>query len=87
MEDITNREFGALEARIGSRFRDVHYLRTALTHSSYANEHPDDPTDTNERLESICAQIGIHRQSVGPPRRLVRSKAAAPFSKRTFCHW
>ena len=53
VEDITNREFGKLEARIGSRFRDVHYLRTALTHSSYANEHPDDPTDTNERLEFL----------------------------------
>lgn len=53
VDDITNREFDALEARTGTRFRDVHYLRTALTHSSYANEHPEDLTETNERLEFL----------------------------------
>jgi ribonuclease-3 len=53
VDNISDGEFSALEARIGTRFRDVHYLRTALTHSSYANEHPEDFTDTNERLEFL----------------------------------
>ncbi len=53
VSNFEGREFGALEARIGVGFHDVHYLRTALTHSSYANEHPEDSTDTNERLEFL----------------------------------
>ena len=60
VNDITNREFDDFEARIGVRFRDVHYLRTALTHSSYSNEHPEDPTETNERLEFLGdAVLGV----------------------------
>jgi ribonuclease-3 len=31
---------GALGARLGFRFRDAALLEQALTHSSYANEHP-----------------------------------------------
>jgi len=31
---------GALGARLGFRFRDAAFLEQALTHSSYANEHP-----------------------------------------------
>jgi ribonuclease-3 len=31
---------GALGARLGFRFRDAVLLEQALTHSSYANEHP-----------------------------------------------
>jgi ribonuclease-3 len=30
----------ALEARLGHRFRDAELLERALTHSSWANEHP-----------------------------------------------
>ena len=30
----------ALEERLGHRFRDPHLLERALTHSSWANEHP-----------------------------------------------
>lgn len=43
----------ALQDRIGIRFRDEALLLTALTHSSYANEHPEDGSGTNERLEFL----------------------------------
>lgn len=43
----------ALEARLGLRFRDPALLRTALTHPSYANEHPATVEETNERLEFL----------------------------------
>jgi len=33
----------ALEARLGHRFRDGALLERALTHASYANEHPPAP--------------------------------------------
>jgi ribonuclease III len=42
-----------LEVRLGVRFRDARLLRTALTHPSYANEHPGDAAETNERLEFL----------------------------------
>lgn len=41
----------ALEERIGYRFQDVSLLQQALTHSSYANEHPG--TKDYERLEFL----------------------------------
>lgn len=40
-----------LEAKLGYTFRDKQLLETALTHSSYANEHP--PRSSNERLEFL----------------------------------
>ena len=49
-----------IEAKIGVSFRDRAMLRTALTHPSYANEHPEDPTETNERLEFLGdAALGL----------------------------
>lgn len=42
-----------LEARLGVRFRDPRLLRIALTHPSYANEHPEEGSETNERLEFL----------------------------------
>ena len=39
-----------LEEKLGYRFRDRALLRTALTHSSYANEHR---CASNERLEFV----------------------------------
>src|SRR5438128_123898 len=41
-------EVSALEAHLGYRFRDEALLARALTHSSYAHEHP--PTAHNEPL-------------------------------------
>jgi ribonuclease-3 len=50
----------AVEARLGLRFRDRTHLRTALTHPSYANEHPLDVAETNERLEFLGdAALGL----------------------------
>ena len=50
----------ALEARAGFTFHNIELLREALTHPSYANEHPDDPTPTNERLEFLGdATLGL----------------------------
>ena len=43
----------AMEAVLGVPFREIALLRTALTHPSYANEHPDDGAGTNERLEFL----------------------------------
>jgi ribonuclease-3 len=42
-----------LEERIGYRFKDRSLLRTAVTHRSYLNEHPDWPLGHNERLEFL----------------------------------
>ena len=46
-------EVAALQDRIGILFRDEALLLTALTHSSYANEHPEEPDGANERLEFL----------------------------------
>ncbi|MDA0271536.1 MAG: ribonuclease III [Chloroflexi bacterium] len=43
----------ALVARLGVPFDSVDLLRTALTHPSYTNEHPEDDLPTNERLEFL----------------------------------
>ena len=42
-----------LQQRLGVRFERADLLRTALVHSSYSNEHPDDAPETNERLEFL----------------------------------
>ena len=39
-----------IEEKLGYKFRDARYVRTALTHSSYANEHR---CQSNERLEFL----------------------------------
>ena len=39
-----------LQAKLNYRFHDIELLKTALTHSSYANEHH---MDSNERLEFV----------------------------------
>jgi ribonuclease-3 len=46
-------DFADLERRIGRSFADPTLLLTALTHPSFANEHPEDPTEHNERLEFL----------------------------------
>tara|TARA_B100000700_G_scaffold330945_1_gene460202 strand:- start:10338 stop:11093 length:756 start_codon:yes stop_codon:yes gene_type:complete len=42
-----------LEARLEISFQDKTLLHSALTHPSYANEHPEDPIEDNERLEFL----------------------------------
>ena len=43
----------SLQEKIGYAFRDVSLLETALTHSSYANEHRLEEAAFNERLEFL----------------------------------
>jgi len=50
---IESGERSELEAKIGYVFRDAALLENALTHSSYANEHGADGTESNERLEFL----------------------------------
>jgi ribonuclease-3 len=42
-----------LAARLGIGFRDQGLLEQALVHSSYVNEHPENATASNERLEFL----------------------------------
>lgn len=46
-----------LEERIGYRFKDKNLLLTALTHSSYANEHASHGCESYERLEFLGDSI------------------------------
>lgn len=43
----------ALQQRICIQFRDEALLRTAITHPSYSNEHPEEGGENNERLEFL----------------------------------
>ena len=42
-----------LQHTMGHRFRDPNLLLLALTHPSYVNEHPEDATGDNQRLEFL----------------------------------
>ncbi len=46
--------FKELEKKLGLKFSNVNYLNTAITHSSYANEHN---CESNERLEFLGDSI------------------------------
>ena len=48
---------GGLEKALNYKFKDKKLLRTALTHSSYANEHKMKPVENNERLEFLGDSI------------------------------
>lgn len=43
----------ALEEALGVKFDNRNLLIEAVTHRSYLNEHPDHPTDHNERMEFL----------------------------------
>ncbi|MBT5774325.1 MAG: ribonuclease III [Dehalococcoidia bacterium] len=47
------RSIEELASHLGVRFQDLGLLRAGLTHPSYANEHPEDPTGDYERLEFL----------------------------------
>ena len=50
---VLERELNELEARIDYSFHDRSLLRTAMTHSSFANEHFGGREGCNERLEFL----------------------------------
>jgi ribonuclease-3 len=43
----------AIQRSLGHRFRHLDLLRRALTHPSYVNEHPEEATGDNQRLEFL----------------------------------
>ena len=46
-----------LESRINYKFKNIGLLNTALTHSSYVNEHPREHAECYERLEFLGDSI------------------------------
>ena len=46
-------EIESLERALGVQFRDKRLLQTALVHSSFVNENPGAPIQSNERLEFL----------------------------------
>jgi ribonuclease III len=53
MSCSTHGSLDELQDRLGCRFEDLGFLETALTHKSYANEHPHENRPCNERLEFL----------------------------------
>lgn len=52
-EQRKNIDLAALQESLRYRFYDIELLKTALTHSSYANEHKMHVSESNERLEFL----------------------------------
>ena len=51
INDVIKESISAFEEKIGYEFKDKTYIQTALTHSSFANEHKE--FNYNERLEFL----------------------------------
>ena len=51
INDVIEESIRAFEEKIGYEFKDKTYIQTALTHSSFANEHKE--FNYNERLEFL----------------------------------
>ena len=47
------KDFSQLEEVIGVKFKDINFLKQAVVHRSYINEHPDFELKHNERLEFL----------------------------------
>ena len=73
----------ALQNKIGYRFQDLSLLQTALTHSSYANEHAHGQLPCYERLEFLgdsilgltAAEFLYRRQPELPEGKMTRIRA------------
>ena len=50
---MMNDKLDNLQQSLGHRFDDPALLQRALTHPSYVNEHPEDETGDNQRLEFL----------------------------------
>lgn len=77
------RVMNALEKRLEYTFRNKELLRTALTHSSYANENRGEGCESNERLEflgdsvlgMVVADYLFHNYSHMPEGSMTRFRA------------
>ena len=73
-----------LAERLGLRFTDPKLLSTALVHSSYVNEHPEDVGESNERLEflgdavlSLVMSEELYRRHPDEPEGILTTRRAA----------
>ena len=57
-------EFSELENYLQVSFSDQRLLRMALTHPSFANEHPEDSTEDNERLEFLGDAVNTTKSAI-----------------------
>lgn len=53
MNDGPMTNLDSFQRRIGYHFHELSFLRRALTHPSYVNEHPEDDIGDNQRLEFL----------------------------------
>ena len=81
-----------LERRLGYRFRDVALLERALTHSSYANEHP--PSAHNEGMAfagdaALSLVVAEHLLAAEPqaPVGVLTPRRAAIVSGANLARW
>jgi ribonuclease-3 len=81
-----------LEARLGHRFRDRALLERALTHSSYANEHP--PTPHQEGLAflgdaALALVVAEHHLAADPeaPVGVLTPRRAEAVSGANLARW
>lgn len=51
--EIKQKKFGALEKKLGLKFKNTEYLIQAFVHRSFLNEHHNFPLGNNERLEFL----------------------------------
>lgn len=80
---------GDLAERLGLRFDDPALLAEALVHSSYVNEHPEDSTESNERLEflgdavlSLVMSEALFKRHRDEPEGILTTRRAAIVSTR-----
>lgn len=74
------------------QFRDIGLMTTAMTHSSYANEHRDQHIQNNERLEFlgdsilglVSADYVFHRYPNVPEGQLTKMRAAVVCEKTLY---
>jgi ribonuclease-3 len=73
-----------LADRLALTFDDPALLREALVHSSYINEHPDEPIESNERLEflgdsvlSLVISDALFRRHRDEPEGVLTTRRAA----------
>ncbi|TAN33647.1 ribonuclease III [Patescibacteria group bacterium] len=53
LPEVKEKDFPALEEKLGIKFKHRDYLAQAFVHRSYLNEHHDFPLHHNERLEFL----------------------------------